>query len=76
MSGLSVIPLSERQGLNQTICKCHNVAYTLCFNLKYGHLVVYTLDSHADGRSLIPGCGLCVNTWYYWVSMFPLICYI
>ena len=27
-----------------------------------GSLVVYTSDSHADGRSSIPGCGLCVNT--------------
>ena len=29
---------------------------------KVGSLVVYTSDSHADGRSSIPGCGLCVNT--------------
>ena len=38
-----------------------------------GSQVVYTSDSHADGRSLIPGCGLCVNTWYYWVSKMGLV---
>ena len=41
--------------------------------LRFGSLVVYTSDSHADGRSLIPGCGLCVDTWYYWVSKLGLV---
>ena len=57
VSGLSVIPLSERQGLNQTICKCHNVAYTLCFNLRYGDSVTqwfthWTLMQTAGVKSL------------------------
>ena len=39
----------------------------------FGSLVVYTTDSHADGRSSIPGFGFCVNTWYYWVSKLGLV---
>ncbi len=35
---------------------------------RFASLVVCTSDSHADGRSSIPGCGLCVSTWYYLVT--------